>query len=167
VDHWASLSSLFKAKELDRSILDPAIAQALMDFAPADGYPQVSAVILDAGTIWRAICRHVFDMAESDPDLVSLLLWAASEKGPRRYKQTGEAFCGSLRKRLVHNLGDAAESILPFVESNAGAGWCDGSAGLPRRPDLLPRVPASRFARCPLSIGLVNPYVVGRMWRIS
>lgn len=37
VDHWASLSSLFKAKELDRSILDPAIAQALMDFASADG----------------------------------------------------------------------------------------------------------------------------------
>jgi len=121
VDHWASLSSLFKAKELDRSILDPAIAQALMDFAPADGYPPVSAGILDAGTVWRAICRHVFDMGESEPDLVSLLLWASSEKGPKRYKQAGEAICGSLRKRLVHNLGDAAESILRFVESNAGA----------------------------------------------
>jgi hypothetical protein len=121
VDHWASLSSLFKAKELDRSVLDPAIAQALMDFAPADGYPPVSAGILDQGTVWRAICRHVFDMGESEPDLVSLLLWAASEKGPKRYKQAGEAICGSLRKRLVHNQGDAAESILRFVESNAGA----------------------------------------------
>jgi len=121
VDHWASLSSLFKAKELDRSILDPAIAQALMDFAPSDGYPPVSAGILDAGTVWRAICRHVFDMGESEPDLVSLLLWASSEKGPKRYKQAGEAICGSLRKRLVYNLGDAAESILRFVESNAGA----------------------------------------------
>ena len=121
IDHWASLSSLFKAKELDRSILDPAIAQALMDFAPADGFPPVSAGILDAGTVWRAICRHVFDMGESEPDLVSLLLWASSEKGPRRYKQAGEAICTSLRKRLEHNLGDAAESILRFVESNAGA----------------------------------------------
>jgi hypothetical protein len=120
VDHWASLSSLFKAKELDRSILDPAIAQALMDFAPADGYPPVSAGILDAGTVWRAICRHVFDMGESEPDLVSLLLWASSEKGPKRYKQAGEAICASLRNRLVQNLGDTAESILQFVESNAG-----------------------------------------------
>ena len=120
VDHWASLSSLFKAKELDRSILDPAIAQALMDFAPADGYPPVSAGILDAGTVWRAICRHVFDMGESEPDLVSLLLWASSEKGPKRYKQAGVAICSSLRKRLVHNLGEAAESILRFVESNTG-----------------------------------------------
>jgi len=121
VDHWASLSSLFKAKELDRSILDPAIAQALMDFAPADGYPPVSAGILDAGTVWRAICRHVFDMGESEPDLVSLLLWASSEKGPNRYKQAGAPICASLRRRLVQNLGDAAESILRFVESNAGA----------------------------------------------
>lgn len=121
VDHWASLSSLFKAKELDRSILDPAIAQALLDFAPTDGYPPVSAGILDAGTVWRAICRHVFDMGESEPDLVSLLLWASSEKGPNRYQQAGEAICASLRQRLVHNLGDAADSILRFVESNAGA----------------------------------------------
>lgn len=120
VDHWASLSSLFKAKELDHSVLDPAIAQALMDFAPADGYPPVSAGILDAGTAWRAICRHVFDMGESEPDLVSLLLWASSDKGPKRYQHAGEAICSSLRQRLLHNLGDAAESILRFVESDAG-----------------------------------------------
>ena len=119
VDNWASLCSLFKAKELDRSVLDPAIAQALMDFAPAGGYPPVSAGILDAGTVWRAICRYVFDMGESEPDLVSLLLWASSELGPKRYKDAGEAICLSLRQRLLDNLGDAADSILRFVESNA------------------------------------------------
>lgn len=43
VDHWASLCSLFKAKELDRSICEPAIAQALIEYAPPDGYPPVSA----------------------------------------------------------------------------------------------------------------------------
>lgn len=121
VDHWAGLSALFKAKELDRSILDPAIAQALLDFAPTDGYPPVSAGVLDAGTVWRAICRHVFDMGESEPDLVSLLLWASSEKGPHRYKQAGAAICASLRQRLVQNLGEGAESILRFVENNSGA----------------------------------------------
>jgi hypothetical protein len=120
VDHWASLCSLFKAKELDRSICDPAIAQALMEYAPPDGYPPVSAGLLDAGTVWRAICRHVFDMGEREPDLVSLLLWAASEKGTKRYQTAGDDVCASLRRRLVHNLGDAADSILRFIESEAG-----------------------------------------------
>ena len=85
IDHWASLCALFKAKELDRSICDPAIAQALIEYAPPDGYPPVSAGILDGGTVWRAISRHVFDMGESEPDLVSLLLWATTKSASTRY----------------------------------------------------------------------------------
>jgi len=120
VDHWASLCSLFKAKELDRSICEPAIAQALMEYAPPDGYPPVSAGLLDAGTVWRAICRHVFDMGEREPDLVSLLLWATSEKGARRYQQSADDICASLLRRLTHNLGDSADSVLRFLECGAG-----------------------------------------------
>jgi len=120
VDHWASLCSLFKAKELDRSICEPAIAQALMEYKPPDGYPPVSAGLLDAGTVWRAICRQVFDMGEREPDLVSLLLWVASEKGTKRHQQAGEDICVSLRRRLVYNLGDAADTILQFIENGAG-----------------------------------------------
>lgn len=59
-DHIASLCSLFKAKELDRSICEPGIAQALLEFSPRNQY-RVSAGVLDAGTVWQAICRHVFD----------------------------------------------------------------------------------------------------------
>lgn len=120
VDHWASLCSLFKAKELDRSICEPAIAQALMEYAPSDGYPPVSAGLLDGGTVWRAICRQVFDIEPSEPDLVSLLLWAASEKGAKRYEKADDDICKSLRRRLIHNLGDAADSILRFIENNSG-----------------------------------------------
>ena len=50
IDHWASLCSLFKAKELDPSICDASLAEALLECAPADGYPPVSAGVLDAGT---------------------------------------------------------------------------------------------------------------------
>ena len=121
VDHWASLSSLFKAKELDRSILDPAIAQALMDFAPVGGYPPVSAGILDAGTVWRAIYRHVFDMEESEPDGVSLLLWATSEKGAKRYRQASDALRASLRQRLIQQVGHVADPILGCLDRNVGA----------------------------------------------
>jgi len=121
VNQWASLCSLFKAKEIDPSICDPAIAQALLDCRPLDGYPPVSAGLLDAGTVWRAICRHVFDMGEREPDLVSLMLWAATEKGPVRYTKASDEIRASLRRRLVGNLGDAADSVLAFMESGAGA----------------------------------------------
>ncbi|MHB8974049.1 MAG: BREX-2 system phosphatase PglZ [Pirellulaceae bacterium] len=120
LDHWASLCSLFKAKELDRSICEPAITQALMEYAPSDGYPPVSAGLLGAGTVWRAICRHVFDMGEREPDLLSLLLWAASASKAKRYQQAGDDIRASLLQRLIHNLGDAAASVLRFVECGAG-----------------------------------------------
>jgi hypothetical protein len=118
IDHWASLCSLFKAKELDRSICDAAIAQALLDYAPSDGYPPVSAGVLDAGTVWRAICRHVFDMGEREPDLVTMLLWATS-RSASRYLDASEELRNSLRNRLLVNLGEAAESILRFIENGA------------------------------------------------
>ncbi len=121
IDHWASLCALFKAKELDRSICDPAIAQALIEYAPSDGYPPVSAGILDGGTVWRAISRHVFDMGESEPDLISLLLWATTRSASTRYLNASPELKTSLHNRLVGNLGSAAESILRFIDSGAGA----------------------------------------------
>jgi len=120
IDHWATLSGLFKAKELDRSICDVAIAQALLDHRPADGYPPVSAGVLDAGTAWRAICRHVFDMGEREPDLVSLLLWATTKSGVARYSDATAGLKESLRRRLIVNLGDAADSVLRFIENGMG-----------------------------------------------
>lgn len=120
IDHWAGLCALFKAKELDPSICDPAIAQALIDYAPAGGYPPVSAGILDGGTVWRALNRHVFEMGESEPDLVSLLLWATTRAATARYTNASAELRASLRDRLVNNLGDAAASILRFVEGGAG-----------------------------------------------
>jgi hypothetical protein len=120
IDHWATLSGLFKAKELDRAICDAALAQALLDHRPPDGYPPVSAGILDAGTAWRAICRHVFDMGEREPDLITLLLWATDPSRASRYVSANDKLRASVRHRLTANLGDAADSILRFIESGAG-----------------------------------------------
>lgn len=120
IDHVASLCGLFKAKELDRSICEPGIANALLEFSPRDGYPPVSAGVLDAGTVWRAVCRHVFDMGDREPDPVTLLLWATTEKGPKRYLEATGDLQRSLRHRLSGNLGETAQVILDFVESEAG-----------------------------------------------
>jgi hypothetical protein len=121
IDHWASLCSLFKTKELDRSVCDSSLAEALLECAPVDGYPPVSAGVLDAGTVWRAACRHVFEMGDREPDLVTLLLWATNKLASSRYLNVNEELRTSLRERLVMNLGDAAASILRFVECQAGA----------------------------------------------
>jgi hypothetical protein len=121
IDHWASLCSLFKAKELDHSICDASLAEALLECAPADGYPPVSAGILDAGTVWRATCRHVFEMGEREPDLVTLLLWATNKVAVSRYLNASDELRAHLRERLVTNLGDAADAILQFVDCQAGA----------------------------------------------
>lgn len=119
-NHVASLCSLFKAKELDRSICEPGIAHALLEYSPRDGYPPVSAGVLDAGTVWRAVCRHVFEMGDREPDLVTLLLWATTQNGPKRYIEATEELRGSLRNRLHSRLGDAADAILRIVDSQAG-----------------------------------------------
>ncbi len=119
-NHVASLCSLFKAKELDRSICDPGIAHALLEYSPRDGYPPVSAGVLDAGTVWGALCRQVFDMGDREPDLVTLLLWAAKDTGPKRYVEATEELRSSLRSRLHSRLGDAADAILRMVDSGAG-----------------------------------------------
>ena len=119
-NHVASLCSLFKAKELDRSICEPGIAHALLEYAPRDGYPPVSAGVLDAETVWKAVCRHVFEMGDSEPDLVSLLLWATTDNGPKRYLNSSPELRESLRKRLHSKLGDASDSILRFVDCEAG-----------------------------------------------
>ena len=120
IDHVASLCGLFKAKELDRSICEPGIAHALLEYAPRDGYPPVSAGVLDAGTVWRAVCRHVFEMGDREPDLLTLLLWATTADGPKRYLEAAEELRGSFRRRLIANLGVAGETILQFIDSGAG-----------------------------------------------
>ena len=120
VNNWASLCSLFKAKELDRSISKSDLVDALLESAPPDGYPPVSAGILDAGTIWRAVCRHVFDMGEREPDLVTLLLWATDRNKAARYLAASDGLRESLLERLEGNLGETAVSIFRILDSEAG-----------------------------------------------
>jgi hypothetical protein len=59
---------LLRPPKLDRSICDPGIAHALLEYSPRDGYPPVSAGVLDAGTVWSALCRHVFEMGDREPE---------------------------------------------------------------------------------------------------
>lgn len=120
VDPWASLCALFKAKDVDPSLGDAAVAQALLASVPADGYPPAPAGVLDPATVWKAVCRHVFDMGDREPDLPSLLLWAGGD-GAHRWRQAAPELRAGLRRQLIERLGGVAEAILRFVDSGAGA----------------------------------------------
>src|SRR5262249_15836051 len=74
----------------------------------------------DAGTVWRAVCRHVFDMGEREPDLVTLILWATDRNKSARFVAASDGLREALVERLVGNLGEATASIIRFVDSGAG-----------------------------------------------
>src|SRR5207302_7824133 len=76
IDLWESVKGLFKARQLDPSIRDRCLAQALLVHVPGEGYcPTVPAGVLDAGTIWRTLFHFAFGMddRDRDPDLAALL----------------------------------------------------------------------------------------------
>lgn len=112
---WANLCSLFKAKQMDRSVCEPALIQALLEAAPPDGYPPVPTGVLDGGTLWRAACRHLFDLGEREPELATLLVWAADPLRFSRYLRASQELQEALQRRLVQTLGEAAASVLRFV----------------------------------------------------
>ena len=71
VDLWEGVKALFKARQLDPSLRDRCLAQALLAHSRPTGgdYPPVPAGVLDAGTAWRAIFHHAFGMEDREPDL--------------------------------------------------------------------------------------------------
>src|SRR5437763_1159654 len=81
LDVWESVRALFKAKMIDPTLRARCVAQALLEYVPPAGYLPVQAGVLDAGTAWRALFHHGFGMADHEPDLASLLFWAASSAG--------------------------------------------------------------------------------------
>ena len=80
-DLWQAVLHAFKARRAASSLQDSALAQALLDYAPPDGYPPVPTGVLDEATAWRALYRHAFGVERRDPDLPEWLRWAASEPG--------------------------------------------------------------------------------------
>jgi len=119
LDVWESVRALFKARMLDSTMRQRCVAQALLEYAPPAGYLPVQAGVLDAGTAWRALFHHGFGMADREPDLASLLLWAASSSGAERYRTAAAELREAARERLTATIGPAASVLLSVVDSGA------------------------------------------------
>ena len=120
VDVWEGVKALFKARQIDPSLRDRCLAEALMAHRPAGGeYPPVPAGVLDAATAWRAIFHGAFGLEDREPHLPGLLRWAALGPGAGRYLASPTELRDAARRRLAATLGPAAESILDIVEGGA------------------------------------------------
>jgi len=119
LDVWESVRALFKARVIDPTLRERCIAQALLEYAPPEGYLPVQAGVLDAGTAWRALFHHGFGIVEREPDLVSLLLWAASSPGVERYCTAVPELRQAARERLTATLGAGADVVLTLIDSGA------------------------------------------------
>ncbi|MEZ6048734.1 MAG: hypothetical protein R3C11_24785 [Planctomycetaceae bacterium] len=104
-NHVASLCSLFKAKELDRSICDPGIAHACWNTSPRDGYPTCVGRRIGCRNSVEVLCRQVFDMGDREPDLVTLLLWATTEKGQNAKHRSHQRTEGQLASPAAFQTG--------------------------------------------------------------
>jgi hypothetical protein len=120
VDLWDSVRGLFKAREIDPTVRARGVAQALLEYAPADGYPPVPIGVLDAGTVWRTLIRHALLLRDGEPTLARLLIWAAtSVAGVERYRCASEDFRAAMRQRLAGSLGLGAETVIDMIEGGA------------------------------------------------
>ena len=117
VNVWEVVRDLFRASQLDPAMPDKCVAEALIEYAPPDGYPPVMAGILDATTVWRALFRTVLAMDDRELDLAGLLRWTASASGPERYQSISDGLRVAVRERLTTHLGPAAKTVLSLVES--------------------------------------------------
>jgi hypothetical protein len=121
IDLWDSVKGLFRAKQLDPSIRDRCLAQALLVHVPGEGFcPAVPAGVLDAGTLWQTLFHFAFGMEDREPDLAALLRWAATGTADAHYRTAAEDLRAAARRRLETTLGSAAVSILDVVDSGHG-----------------------------------------------
>ena len=152
VDHRSGLLSLFQATRLDPAAADPVLARVLSAHAPPDGYPPATAGVLDAGTAWRAVCRHVLGIEGGEPDLVGLLVWSSEEAEVARLRSADPDLRERFTARTGNLLGEPGATLLRFVDvagtdALALAAVCEVVFGRDGTGDEVLRASATRMER--------------------
>lgn len=122
LDLWEALRAQFRARDVDPAARVPAAGRALLEHAPAGGYPPVPTGLLDPGTVWRSVFRYALGMPEGEPTEAGLVAWALSgQAADGRYTAQPADLRDSVRRRLLETLGPAAGVVLDVVEGGSGA----------------------------------------------
>ena len=101
------------------------IAESLMSWIPAEGYPPVSGGFLDAETVWPILLSRGMNLTTEHPDLQAVLRWSIDAENVACYRAASAAFREAATQWLSGLAGPAVVAILDCVARN-------------ERPDALP-----------------------------
>ncbi|AKH82110.1 hypothetical protein AA958_07550 [Streptomyces sp. CNQ-509] len=122
VDNWDLIRETFTASGIDPRLSDETwgVAEALLEAAPAGGWPGLNRQVLSRTHALTALVRRRLLLDEAAPlDIDTLLLWSrTSSEGPRAYRALRDGERAGLRCFLadVDQAGPTADVLLSILE---------------------------------------------------
>lgn len=115
IDPWRVVLDLFRARELDPRVPpDRWLADALLEWAPAEGYAPVASGVLDDETVWGVLMHHL-GFTDPQPDARSLLNWTLVPEGLAALEAAPTELRAVLGERLSVTAGPVGAAILRSV----------------------------------------------------
>jgi PglZ domain len=122
VDSWQIIKSLFQAHAIDpRLTRHRWVADFLMEFIPAGGYPAVSGGFLDAETVWPILLGRAIGLTDERPDLLTILRWSIESTAVARYRAESSEFREAAVSWLSETAGPAANAVFRCIAANERA----------------------------------------------
>jgi hypothetical protein len=120
LDPWETVAELFGARELDpRLRREPALAEALLEAAPPEGYRPVATGLLDRDTAWRELLRAGFELEAAD--IRDLLAWTRKHGATSEFLGAHPDLRAGATEWLAVHLGSAASAILACIAAGQAA----------------------------------------------
>ena len=121
VEPWDMVRAVFQATEIDSRLARQGwMAQALLEYLPAGGYPPVAGGFLDLETAWRQVLSGGLVLPEARPDLVSLLRWTMEPDRVERFARLPAAAQPPIVAWLADCAGPVGELVMGCVAAGNG-----------------------------------------------
>jgi hypothetical protein len=121
VDRWDMVRAVFQATEIDARLAPQGwMAQALLEYLPAGGYPPVAGGFLDLDTAWKQVLSGSLDLPEARPDLVSLLRWTMAPDRLGRFTRLPDRVQPQILAWLADCAGPVGELVMGCVAAGHG-----------------------------------------------
>lgn len=123
VDAWDMARELFRAGSMDPALGTARwMAEALVELAPAEGYPAVPSGVLTADAVWEALLTRGLGLPDGRPDALALATWADADGARQRFEVLSEGFRDGVRKRVGETAGPVGLAMLDALTDPAGYG---------------------------------------------
>ncbi len=120
VDRWNTVAQLFGAERVTRSLAaNSALADALIEGTPVNGYPKVTTQILDLDTALDALA-NVYLGARPET-LSQLIAWGETPDAPRIVRTTSPDVLSALEAHFEQSLGPGVAVVFAAIRSDHGA----------------------------------------------